>query len=97
MTDRTEPSVPASAPALGSLTVDFIGEQFTVAPGEEFTIGREADLSIDDNPYLHRHFLQLSVEYELWWLSNVGGLLSATVRCRRGWRRGRSCRSCSRR
>jgi hypothetical protein len=70
---------PSSTPGTGSLTVDFVGEEYVVQPGDSFTIGREADLSIDDNPYLHRHFLQLSQEYELWWLANVGSLLSATV------------------
>ncbi|GAA2081102.1 hypothetical protein GCM10009840_15980 [Pseudolysinimonas kribbensis] len=68
-----------SAPAIGTLTVDFIGEEYVVQPGDEFTIGREGDLSIDENPYLHRHFLRLAVEYDMWWLSNVGSLLSATV------------------
>ena len=47
--------------------------------GRPFTIGRESDLTIDDNPYLHRTFLTLSSEFGLWWLSNVGQLLSATV------------------
>ena len=71
-------NVPAG-PALGTLTVDFVGEEYAVEPADEFTIGREADLSIDDNPYLHRHFLVLRVEYDMWWLANVGSLLSATV------------------
>lgn len=61
------------------LTVEFCGESYTVAPGTSFTIGRVADLSIDDNPYLHRVFLTLSEEFGLWWLSNVGQLLSATI------------------
>jgi hypothetical protein len=71
--------VSAATPTLGSLTIDFIGEEYVVQPGDEFVIGREGDLSIDENPYLHRHFLRLAVEYDLWWVSNVGTLLSATV------------------
>ena len=61
------------------LRVEFCGEWYTVDAGEPFTIGRESDLTIDDNPYLHRTFLTLSAEFGLWWLSNVGQLLSATV------------------
>jgi hypothetical protein len=61
------------------LRVEFCGEWFTVEEGAPFTIGRESDLTIDDNPYLHRTFLTLSAEFGLWWLSNVGQLLSATV------------------
>jgi len=61
------------------LKVEYCGEWYTVESGEPFTIGRESDLTIDDNPYLHRTFLTLSSEYGLWWLANVGQLLSATV------------------
>lgn len=59
--------------------VDFAGEIFDVAPGETFTIGREADLVVDENPYLHRVFLELSHAEGMWWLANVGSRLSATV------------------
>ena len=61
------------------LKVEYCGEWYTVESGEPFTIGRESDLTIDDNPYLHRTFLTLSSEYGLWLLANVGQLLSATV------------------
>lgn len=61
------------------IRVEFCGEWFTLDGTEPFSIGRESDLTIDDNPYLHRTFLSLSHEFGLWWLSNVGNLLSATV------------------
>ncbi len=61
------------------LTIEFAGEAFTVAAGESFTIGREGDLSIDDNLFLHRHFLRVEQAGELWWLLNIGSRLSATV------------------
>lgn len=61
------------------LTVVFIGETHTVDPLTTFTIGRDSDLVIDDNPYLHRHFLRLAAEGGLWWIVNVGTQLSATV------------------
>ncbi len=59
--------------------MDFCGEQYVVEPGTEFRIGREGDLVVDENPYLHRTFLTLSDEFGLWWLANVGHLLTATV------------------
>jgi len=61
------------------LKIEFCGEWYTLAPGADFGIGRESDLSIDDNPYLHRTFLRLSEDFGMWWISNVGNLLSATV------------------
>jgi hypothetical protein len=61
------------------LTIDYCGELYTVTGPDEFGIGRESDLSIDDNPYLHRRFLTISGDFGMWWLSNVGNLLTATV------------------
>lgn len=61
------------------LTVEFCGEIFPVAPGTPFVIGREGQLEIDDNPYLHRRFLQVSDHGSLWWLGNIGSALTATV------------------
>jgi hypothetical protein len=61
------------------LTIDFIGEEYLVEEGHDFTIGREGDLIVDDNRYLHRHFLRIYEDFGLWWLGNVGTLLSATV------------------
>ncbi len=70
---------------MSGLTVDFAGEIVRPAVGVEFTIGRDADLTVDDdNPFLHRRFLALSEVGGLWWLSNVGGTLSATVADARG-------------
>jgi len=64
---------------VSGLKLEFVGEWFTIDEGTEFFIGREADLVVDDNPYLHRRFLRIHSEAGLWWLSNVGNLLSATV------------------
>ena len=47
--------------------------------GRQLTIGRSGDVEIDDNPYLHRNFLAVLEEGGLWWLSNVGSTLTATV------------------
>lgn len=57
----------------------YCGEEYDVAAGQDFVIGREADLSIDDNPYLHRRFMLLSFSDGLWWIENIGSRLAATV------------------
>ncbi len=61
------------------LTVRFCGETYTVEEPHDFFVGREGDLEIDDNPYLHRHFLRIYPDNGMWWIANVGNLLSATV------------------
>jgi hypothetical protein len=81
MTESPElPSSTSEDDLLGGavLHVDFCGEWQTVDPSQAFVIGREGDLAIDDNPYLHRAFLRLHWD-RLWWLTNVGGQLAATV------------------
>ncbi|GAA1752938.1 hypothetical protein [Aeromicrobium alkaliterrae] len=62
------------------LTVEFCGEEYDIEVGDTFTIGREADLVVDeDNPYLHRQLVDLRHERGLWWITNVGSRLSLTV------------------
>lgn len=69
----------ADAPAARSLRVEFCGEWYEIARPNDFHVGRESDLVIDDNPYLHRRFLRIYEDFGMWWLANVGTLLSATV------------------
>lgn len=60
--------------------VDFCGEQFPIETGGTVTIGRDADVVIDDdNPYLHRRFLSVSESGGIVWLENIGNRLSATM------------------
>lgn len=59
--------------------MDFCGEQRAIAPDRPFTIGRLADLSVDGNPYLHRHLAQLHTAGGFWWLTNVGTGIALTV------------------
>jgi hypothetical protein len=61
------------------LRIEFCGEWHEVAPGTTFVIGRDADLDIDDNPYLHRRFLELEHRDGMWWLTNHGSRLTATL------------------
>jgi len=67
-----------SAPPLQELRVEYGDEHHAVEPGCEFSIGRESDLRVD-NPYVHRRFLRIRTDSGLWWLENVGTLLTATV------------------
>lgn len=80
-----EPVVPGDLPIDGrSVAVEYCGEWFSVPAGKPFTIGRDAELTIDDNPFLHRRLLEIRRlelrEFEgLWLLQNVGSRLAVTV------------------
>lgn len=65
------------------LHLEFCDEWSVIEPPGPFTLGREGDLAIDDNPYLHRSFLSLRWD-RFWWLDNVGSSLAATVSDRDG-------------
>ncbi|GAB3521674.1 hypothetical protein GCM10027402_12120 [Arthrobacter monumenti] len=64
---------------MDDLAIDYCGEWYTPASDGVFHIGREGDLEIDENPYLHRRFLQIVRNDGIWWLSNIGSMISATV------------------
>lgn len=59
------------------LWVEYCGERQRAT--DRFTIGRTGDLAVDDNPFLHRSFLELRFEAGVWLVANVGTQLSATV------------------
>ncbi|MDR1712470.1 MAG: LamG domain-containing protein [Propionibacteriaceae bacterium] len=61
------------------LRIEFAGEWYAPTVEEQFVIGREGDLVIDDNPYLHRKFLRLAYGNGLWWVINDGSRLAATL------------------
>jgi hypothetical protein len=60
-------------------SVEFCGESLPLSGTTPFRVGREGDLALDDNPYLHRNFLTLDRRHGLWWLTNIGSRVSATV------------------
>jgi hypothetical protein len=62
-----------------TLVVEFCGDAFTLPEQRVFVIGRDADLHVDDNAFLHRRFLTIARLNGLWTLSNVGSQLTATV------------------
>ena len=60
-----------------SLTVRFLGE--TYRPTDDLTFGRDADLVIDENSYLHRRAGRFRFRSEAWWLENLGSRLRLTM------------------
>ncbi|GII98764.1 hypothetical protein CLV28_0532 [Sediminihabitans luteus] len=64
---------------MSEIALEYCGEWFY--PNDEGTIdvGRDGDLAIDDNPYLHRQFLRVLQDSGIWWLVNRGSRISATV------------------
>lgn len=69
----------AETAAAAGCQVEFCGEWFTVAGDADFAIGREGPLGLEDNPYLHRRFLEISQRDGWWWVRNVGSRLAATI------------------
>ncbi len=69
---------------MSELQVELAGEIWNVRQDQELTMGRGGDVVIDDNPYLHRHFLRVSFADGFWWLANVGSRASATLSDARG-------------
>ena len=73
MTNTATPAPPTH------VVVEFCGEQTPVGH-TPFTIGRDADVSLDDdNRFLHRHLCRIDRTDRLWTLSNVGGRLGVRV------------------
>ncbi len=61
------------------MILEFCGEKTRLSGDQWTTVGRTADIEIDENPYLHRTFLKVGQAEGLWWIVNVGDQLSATV------------------
>ncbi len=83
--DREERATTGPGGAEMTMHVEFCGEWTALDPETVFTIGRDGDLQIDDNPYLHRYFLQVAFADGLWWLANTGSQLVRHGQ-RRRWR-----------
>lgn len=55
------------------LRIDIEGEVLAVVPaGGETTLGRKADVVIDDNRFLHRQLARVYDDGERWWIGNTG-------------------------
>lgn len=59
------------------LTVRFVGEIYR--PTTELTFGRQADLTLDENNFLHRRAGRFRHREDTWWLENLGGRLRLTM------------------
>ena len=79
MTDVSSSETSTTESTTTDASIEYCGEWFTLDRNKPFDIGRDADLDIDDNQYLHRRFLQIAYIDGLWWLINVGSRLSASI------------------
>jgi hypothetical protein len=62
-----------------TLALDFCGEEVIIPVDRPFVLGRDADFVVDDNPYLHRRFIEIVHHEPMWWIGNIGTQLSATI------------------
>jgi hypothetical protein len=58
------------------VSIEFCGEWFYPTKERSFTIGREGDLAVDENSYLHRRLIEIVFEAGVWWISNIGNSIS---------------------
>lgn len=63
----------------GALTVEFIDERIHLGPGDSLRFGRQGDLVVDDNPFLHRVVGRFSFREGFWWLQNHGSRTELAV------------------
>lgn len=63
----------------GDVFVEFCGEWYPIVRPGRFSIGRDADLIVDDNPFLHRRLLEIVDHDGIWLLCNIGSRLAITV------------------
>ena len=62
-----------------TLTIDYAGETYRIEPDRSLEFGRNAELDIDSNQYLHRHLGRFEHRNDIWFLSNIGRSLHITV------------------
>lgn len=63
----------------GALELVFGDRRERIPAGSTFVVGRSADLSFDENQYVHRRFLEIAQREGIWRLTNVGSGLTASV------------------
>jgi hypothetical protein len=56
---------------LSVLRIDYCGEWHEVRAGETFTVGRDADLIVDDNPELEARLLEVYDDHGMWWIAST--------------------------
>lgn len=61
------------------LRVEFCGEEYSATSDQTLTIGRSADIVIDDNKFLHRVLAEFRHANGLWWIDNVGSSIGLAL------------------
>jgi hypothetical protein len=70
---------------MGTLFLEFLGEELQISSGESLTFGRAADLVVDaDNQYLHRVLGCFVSQGEVWFLQNLGRYTTLHIADRTG-------------
>lgn len=59
-----------------TLIVEFLDELWELEPDDTLSFGREADIVVDDNPFLHRKLGNFVFRDGLWWVHNIGSSIS---------------------
>lgn len=62
-----------------TLRIEYCGEWHALDAGERLTIGRDADLVIDDNPELDSQLLELFDENGMWWIGSTAASRTVQV------------------
>ena len=61
------------------LRVEFCGEEYSATNEQTLTIGRSADIVIDDNKFLHRILAEFRHANGLWWIDNLGSSIGLAL------------------
>ena len=70
---------------MGSLFLDFLGEEFQIDPPETLTFGRAADLVVDaTNQHLHRVLGCFASQGDVWFVQNLGRYITLRIIDRNG-------------
>ncbi len=64
---------------MNALMIEFAGSTRVLKHHESLTFGRDADLEIDTNPYLHRRVGVFRQRNGDWWVSNTGTAIALEV------------------
>lgn len=64
---------------MSTMTVGFAGTTTVLDREAELTFGRDADLEIDSNPFLHRRLGHFSWRRGTWWIANIGSAIPLEV------------------
>ncbi len=69
----------AAGSDVGELEIDFVGEVHVLRSDDVLTFGRNGDIVVDDNAYLHRHVGRFFSRAGMWWIANIGANIDLNV------------------